>query len=283
MGNPVEAFTLSALDGYPLAATLYPAEQDECRLLIASAAGTPQGYYRRFAEFARQQGFTALTLDYRGIGKSHPGDLRGQKMSIMDWANQDLAAAIDYLHDPQRPLYMVGHSLGGHAFGLLPNHAKVAGLYTFGTGAGWHGWMPPLERLRVWTMWQVFAPLIARRKGYLAWRSLGMGEDLPLGAYEQWRRWCSFPRYYLDDPLFPEAADLLAQVTSPIMAANALDDAWALPRSRDAFMPGYLNAPWQVVDIDPQRVSTRKIGHMGYFRSHAEPLWVDALNWFRTL
>ena len=36
---------------------------------------------------------------------------------------------------------MVGHSYGGACYGLIPNHDKVAGLYAFGAGAGWHGWM----------------------------------------------------------------------------------------------------------------------------------------------
>jgi predicted alpha/beta hydrolase len=48
-----------------------------------------------------------------------------------------LAAAVDAMADGSAPLYLVGHSYGGHAFGLLFNHHKVAGFYVFGTGAGW--------------------------------------------------------------------------------------------------------------------------------------------------
>jgi hypothetical protein len=76
------------------------------------------------------------------------------------------------------PLFMVGHSYGGHAFGLLPNHQRVARFVTFATGAGWHGWMPFAERLRVLAMWRVLGPLLTSWKGYLPWSLLGMGEDL---------------------------------------------------------------------------------------------------------
>jgi iron complex outermembrane receptor protein len=48
-----------------------------------------------------------------------------------------LAAAVDAMADGSAPLYLVGHSYGGHAFGLLSNHHNVAGFYVFGTGAGW--------------------------------------------------------------------------------------------------------------------------------------------------
>ncbi|UUZ49573.1 hypothetical protein LP420_04710 [Massilia sp. B-10] len=42
--------------------------------------------------------------------------------------------------------------------------------------------------------------MIVRLKGYLAWSWLGMGEDLPVDVYRQWKHWCSFPRYFFQDP-----------------------------------------------------------------------------------
>jgi predicted alpha/beta hydrolase len=45
-------------------------------------------------------------------------------------------------------------------------------------------------------------------------------------------------------------------------------------------MTGYRNANWQAVDLDPGREGLRGIGHMGYFRRTAQPLWDCALDWF---
>jgi predicted alpha/beta hydrolase len=64
-----------------------------------------------------------------------------------------------------------------------------------------------------------------------------------------------------------------------MMAANAIDDRWSPPQSRDAFMAGYTNAARQTLDIDPARMGLRTIGHMGYFRVNAKPLWASALRW----
>ncbi len=277
--KPVE-LTLTTADGYPIAATRYPSlGPTRAHLVMAGATGVPQGFYRRFAKFASSQGYCVMTLDYRGIGRSRPASLRGFRMDYLDWGRQDLAAAVDAMSTPELPLYVVGHSYGGHAFGLLPNHHKVAALYTFATGAGWHGWMPLAERLRVMFMWRVVGPIIVRAKGYLAWNWMGMGEDLPLDVFHQWKHWCTFPRFFFEDPKMTHLAANFDSVRSPIMACNALDDLWARPQSRDAFMSGYRNAHWQATDIDPRQAGMGPIGHMGYFKQSCLPLWQGALQW----
>lgn len=282
---PVDAspMTLTATDGYALGGSRYPAATPlKGRLIVAGATAVPQGFYKRFAQFASARGFETLTFDYRGIGRSRPPSLKGFRMDLLDWARLDLAAAIDAMADGAIPLYVVGHSYGGHAFGLLPNHRRVAGFYVFGTGAGWHGYMPLGERLRVLAMWKVVLPALTWWKGYCPWKMLGMGEDLPIDAYLQWRHWCQYPRYFFDDPAMQGIEQRYAEVRTPIVAANALDDLWATPESRDAFVQGYRNAPLTRKDLDPKQLGG-KIGHMGYFRQPAEPLWEAVLGWFSSL
>ncbi len=273
-----QRITLQADDGYRLAAARYKAQgAQRGNLLMASATGVPQRFYRRFAEHASQRGFNVLTLDYRGIGDSKPQSLKGFDMAYLDWARLDLKAAVDYLGDDNQPLYWMGHSFGGHALGLLPNQQRIAAAYCFGTGAGWAGWMPPREALKVRLMWNGVLPLIVKAKGYLAWSMLGMGEDLPRGVYSSWRRWCGFPNYFFDDPQMRETVRSFDAVRMPCLFANAEDDLWALPRSREAFIQGYRNAPIERRDLPASR--TAPIGHMGYFRPSASTLWDDALDW----
>lgn len=272
-----------ARDGYELGALRYPATAPlQGRLIVAGATAVPQGFYRRFAQFASARGFDTLTMDYRGVGLSRPPSLKGFRMDLLDWGRQDLAAAVDAMAGNDAPLYIVGHSYGGHGFGLLPNHDKVAGFYVFGTGAGWHGWMPFTEQLKVLTMWRAVLPLLTWWKGYCPWSILGLGEDLPLDVFWQWRRWCQFPHYFFDDPAMKGIEQSYAAVKTPIMAVNALDDLWASPASRDAFLQGYCNSSLTRKDLDPAALGG-KVGHMGYFRQVAEPLWADALAWFSGL
>ncbi len=273
--------TLTTDDGTLIQALRYDADTPRGRVVVAGATGVPQLFYRAFAEHAASRGFSTLTLDYRGIGLSRPPSLRGFRMNYLDWARQDLSAAVHAMSDDQIPLYMVGHSFGGHAFGLLPNFDRVARFYTFATGAGWHGWMPAAEQWRVRVLWHVVAPLITAWSGFLAWGRLGMGEDLPYGVYRDWKRWCTYPRYFFDDPTMADSvAQSFDRVRTPVVAANSVDDRWAPPASRDAFMSGYRNAPLRSVDLEPRTYGLDSIGHMGYFRRNAQPLWDEVLEWF---
>ncbi|BDX05920.1 alpha/beta hydrolase family protein [Planctobacterium marinum] len=241
-------------------------------IIVAGATGTPQRFYKRFAEAAVNAGCQVLTFDYRGIGRSRPQTLKGYQVDYLDWAKQDLAAVIAHCKIYDAPIYIVGHSYGGHAVGLLPDLSPIRGVWTFGTGAGWSGWMPTFERIKVQFMWHIVAPVLTRVYGYLGWSRLGMGEDLPLNVYRQWKHWCSYPNYFFGDPELPELPKQFARVKIPVTAINATDDKWAPPVSRDAFMQHYSNANLSLQTVTPNSVG-QGIGHMGYFRSHCESLW----------
>ncbi|QXH37542.1 alpha/beta hydrolase family protein [Pseudomonas muyukensis] len=274
----VDKILLSALDGYPLTAYRYYASTvAKGNLIVAGATGVQQRFYRRFAEYAVSRGFNVLTLDYRGVGESRPATLKGFEMSYLDWAYQDLAAAVAMLGRESLPIYWVGHSFGGHAIGLLPNHHRLSACYSFGSGAGWSGWMPKHEARKVRLLWNFILPLIVKWKGYMAWSMLGMGDDLPRGVYQDWRRWCRFPHYYFDDPEMQHVVDLYASVTTRCRFVTSEDDPWAPPRSRDAFVKGYRNALLEVGDLEPP--VSGSIGHMGYFRAGAEHFWDECLRW----
>lgn len=275
----IEALTLTASDGTELAALRYHAPSPRGHIVVASATGVPQGFYRRFAEYASGHGFTTLTFDYRSVGASKPATLRGFAASFVDWARLDLAAAVEAMASDAVPLFLVGHSFGGQALGLLPNHRHIAAQLSCGAGAGWHGWMPWREALRVRATWNLVLPLLVRWKGYAPMSLLGVGEDLPLGVYRQWRRWCRFPHYFFDDPHAAPVLGEFTEVNVPILAVSALDDLWATPRSRDAFLHGYGNTTVRTLDLDPRQFGG-EIGHMGYFRQSSEPLWDTALAWF---
>lgn len=297
---------IDSLDGYSLGATMFfntmsgaPANphmaQDKqnggshreksakALLLVAGATGVPQGFYRRFAEAAVQQELCVLTFDYRGIGRSKHKSLKKFQMDYLDWAQKDLAAVVQYARQFDLPIYIVGHSYGGHAIGLLPDLSQIAGAWTFGTGAGWHGWMPKAEQWRVRFMWNIVAPLITRLYGYLAWSRLGMGEDLPLSVYRQWKRWCSFPNYFFDDPEMTGINKKFDRVTFPLIAVNSTDDDWATPKSRDVFMSNYTRAQLELQTIAPDPSKQKEIGHMGYFKNHCADVWQSLFDWVHSV
>jgi predicted alpha/beta hydrolase len=269
---------LKAADGYELAATLYPARSEEW-IVVGSATAVPRGFYRRFAEFAQGRGVNVITTDYRGIGGSAPKRLRGFMPDYADWARQDLAAAVHFASQ-RGPAYLVGHSYAGHAIGLLPQPDLLKAAYVCAVGAGWHGWMPKAAQPKVWAMWHLIGPLTTPLLGYLPGQRLGLGENLPVSVYRQWKHWCSFPHYFFDDPQSQDLVRGFAKVTMPIAAANSLDDDWALPASRDAFFKGFPNAPIDRINFTPDSLGVGSVGHMGYYRAAAgKQLWPQILTW----
>jgi predicted alpha/beta hydrolase len=290
---------LQASDGYSLAATWYEPAQPTLSasgraqvIVIGSATAVPRGFYKRFCEYACRSGLYALATDYRGIGDSKSGcpddpkrpgqkTLKGFVMDYADWSTKDLGAAVQYASE-HGEVYLVGHSLGGHAIGQLPAPELLKAAYVCGTGAGWAGWMPPLERVKVALMWNVLGPLCTALLGYHAMSKFGLGEDIPYGVYRDWKRWCALPHYFFDDP----AADAQAivkgfdRVHCAIAAAVSTDDLWAPPKSRDAFFSGYQNAALDRIDLKPQSLGVASIGHMGYFRKEVgAQLWPQILDW----
>ena len=270
--------SVSALDGFQLAARRFPFDGAHARIVVAGATGVPQGFYAAFALYAQARGFDVITFDYRGVGGSAPASLRGFEMDYRDWARLDLAGVLEHVAGDV-PLHIVAHSYGGHALGLLPDPSVVSTMYAFGSGSGWHGWMPRAERIRVALLWNVVGPVVVNSMGYLAWKRLGFGEDLPLGVYRQWKHWCRFPGYWFDDPEIGAQMDaLFARVQVPITAVNSIDDRWASPAARDALFAHYVNCQLTTRDLHPGEIDRSSIGHMGYFRRGSESLWSAALD-----
>lgn len=276
-----ETFSIPSQDGFCLGLTRYaPRVSAAGNVVIAGCIGAPQRYYRHFAQFLASEGYSVVTFDYRGIGQSRSGSLRGFRASLEDWAEKDLESVVNWSIERGKTA-VVGHSFGGHAFGLLSRVNELVGLYTFASGAGHHSYMSPWEASKVRLMWGVLGPALISTFGYLPSKRIGLGEDLPLGVYQQWREWCASEDYFFADRDKNYTARF-AKVTVPVHAVAATDDPWSPPKSVRAFIRGYTAAEGVRLDeIAPKSLGQRQIGHMGYFRpAVGRELWTDVVKWF---
>jgi predicted alpha/beta hydrolase len=277
----MQKIELIAADGYRLGAQFYPVASSRKIVLIAPATAVPQGFYRRFALAMNARGYSALSVDYRGVGSSKPATLKGFHANYRLWGQTDLAAAFDYASQ-FGDVYLAGHSFGGHGLGMIPQAKLLKAAWICGTGAGYSGYMSWFEPIKVQLLWNLLAPIGVALKGYAPMSWFGIGEDLPLGVYHDWKFWCAMPQYFFSDPALVNSDFIkrFHQLAIPIQFVNALDDKWALPKSRDAFVSGYQSAEIQRVDLKPSDYGTLKIGHMGYFRPAMAKLWEQAADFF---
>ena len=280
MANFVEK-NIASKDGYALTSRLYRAQRPVpvATIVIAPAMGVVQTYYTALAAWLADQGFDVFTFDYRGIGLSRRGSLRGFKADMLDWAQLDAAALIDAAadHAPDRPLYWIGHSLGGQIFPFVPNNHRVTRMVTVAAGNGyWRENAPSLKRV-VWWMWYVAVPLSLKLFGYFPGKRLRKIGDLPHGVMSQWRRWCLNPHYAVGAE-GESARAAFAAVRTPLTAISFTDDEYMSARNVESLHSFYASAPQQHKRIAPQDIGVRRIGHFGFFRPAFEgPLWRGCL------
>jgi predicted alpha/beta hydrolase len=281
---------IPAIDGYPLAATLYlPRGPKRHAVLINSATATPRRIYRGFASYLAYRGCAVLTYDYRGIGGSRkaghagpdqPGSLKGFEATMADWALLDIAAAVGWMRERYHamPLRYVGHSFGGQALGLLPNNIDVSRALLVAAQAGYWRLMSGIEGYRVAALLNGIGVPLTHALGYApGWA--GIGEDLPKGVFLQWTRWVMSPHYLFDDGSLPSRANF-ANFTGDLRALCLTDDPWATRPAVELLCAGFPAATPEIVSVAPKDAGVTRIGHFGFFRPHhRDTLWRGAADW----
>ena len=287
-----EQIALKAHDGHVLAGTRFrPAGSPRASVVFGPAMAVPQAFYAAFAAHLAGQGFEVWTFDYRGTGASLNGSMRGVKADLTDWLKLDYDAVLQAATaaSPGRPLYLVGHSLGGQFAPLLPSRDQVAGLINIAVGSGSLRHNVPSLRRKAPLMWYVMAPLLCPLFGYFPGSKIGVVGDLPTGAMFQWRKWCLTPDYILSGE--PGAREAYASAGYPVLSLFFHDDELLLQDGSRMLHDAYtkrstgLNADQRIDQraITPADYGHQRIGHFGFFRPQCEAtLWPLVTQWLDT-
>jgi len=284
--------TFPAVDGYPLAATLFlPRGPKLNAVLISSATAVPRRIYRGFAAYLASRACAVLTYDYRGTGDSRrramtgfnqPQSLKGFQASMADWARLDATAAVNWMRERYKPLPLtyVGHSFGGQALGLLSNNTEISRALLIAAQAGYWKLMASPERYRVLAMLKGVGLPLTRLLGYApGWA--GLGEDLPKGVFEQWVRWVMSPRYLFTDPNLPGLSNF-ENYRGALRALSFTDDPWATRSAVELLCSGFTATSPEILSIRPTEAGAEKIGHFGFFRpEQRDVLWRGAADWLQ--
>jgi predicted alpha/beta hydrolase len=268
--------TLRAADGYAIGATVFG--NGARAALIMPATGVPQPYYAKYAAYLAERGFTVLTFDYRGIGRSREDHVRRSGARMRDWARLDAAAAVRFLGGGA--LQVIGHSFGGQALGLLPNAERLRAALVVGSQSGyWRHW-PLVGRLWMWPAVHFALPGVARLLGYFPGSRLGFGEDLPPGVAVEWASWCRHPQYLVGAL---GVADRYARLRAPLRAYAISDDPFAPLPAVKALLALYPGARHDLRRVTPRELGAKSIGHFGFFRERfRDSLWRESADWLES-
>jgi len=274
--------TIPAADGFDLVATVFEPKSDPKYITVISAAmATPRRLYEVYARYLSRAGHFVVTYDYRGTGDSRPKSLKGFQARMRDWVEYDMTGVIAWAHSQFNacPLFLLGHSFGGQAAGLLEDTTDVSAMVTVSSQSGYWGLHPGNEKYRVWLYAHIGFWLLSNLYGYLPWSRFVRGEDIPKQAALEWARWSRSPDYICGDQTL-ESRRNFPRFTVPILAYSFSDDVWGSKRSVDAMMSYYTEAPLERRHVTPEELGVNKIGHIGFFMPTARALWREVDDWF---
>lgn len=282
MQSTAKSFFIKTTDDHTIGTTLYQsAAKGNHLIIIASAAGAPQGYYQGFAEFASQYvAFDAVTFDYRSIGKSKFQSTKTSKAVMSDWGRFDMQAIIEWASDKYEKIFVLGHSVAGQVYPFAESRNRISAAYFVASQSAYRGYWHGFEKFKVLLFWYLVIPLMIKSYGYLPGWVMGGKISLPKGVAREWRSWGMDKfGYFASDP---NAADKFNDVRMPVHFVALSDDKLFGPSEAvQALMKRYGNSKTSFQFIRPEDLGLRTIGHFGFFRSkYQEKLWSMPIYYF---
>jgi predicted alpha/beta hydrolase len=277
----MKQITFTARDGHPIVGHRFDRiNSPKASVVIAPAMAVPQSFYAAFARFLAAEGYAVWTFDYRGMGQSQQGSMRGVTADLTDWYASDYDAVVNVAADthPNTPVFAVGHSFGGQSAPLLPSRRRLAGLINIAVGSGSLRHNAPSIRLTAPMMWYIMVPLLCPLFGYFPGGRIGVIGDVPTGAMLQWRRWCLTPDYILSGE--PGAREAYASAEFPVLALMFADDELLLEEGSRLIHAAYTKRAPDYRLIEPANFGLKRIGHFGFFKPQSETtLWPLVTKW----
>lgn len=271
----MQSVELTANNRYLHCVRFDPESTAKATIVIAAALGVKQRFYQPIARWLSEQGYRVITFDYYGIGQSVDKPLKQIQSDIVDWAELDITAVIDYAQSRQQgePLVWLAHSLGGQIVAMAHNANKIDKMVTIASGTGY--WLKASKQVRrtSWLLWYFAVPISTPIAGYFPGKRLNMVGDMPAAAMKQWSRWCRSKNYLFDNITAAQKARYKA-FKAPINAFHIVDDELLQRTNIENLLSHYPNADKILKDLSPEITEHKSIGHFNFFRSQfKESLW----------
>ena len=249
-------------------------------LLINSATGVKQQVYFSFANYFKENGFTVITYDYRGIGLSKPKKMKGFKASMRIWGTHDYKAVTDFIQEKYSGFrkFCLGHSVGALILGMNDD-SKIFEKFIFvGTQDAYIGNLPKKVAATAVLGFGLAVPVTSHLLGYFPAHWFGLGETLPKGSAMDWRTLILNKKSTskLFEKIEEDHSKNLHQETFVIYAE---DDPWVKMKGMESLMNnGYPNLKKTYREIKVSESPKKEIGHINFFRSYNKNLWKIVLD-----
>lgn len=224
-----EAVTVAVGNGYSLPLQCYRAGDSQGTIVVLAALGLTSRFYQPLAEALCAAGFNVLLVEPRGNGESAWRASRRCDWGFREILADEMPVALEWAreHLPGQPLYLLGHSLGGHfaamTAGLYPQ--LLDGVILAACGTPWLGaYSGSMARqLKLLTL---AIPPLCKLFGYYPGQRLGFGGREARTLMADWLELASSNRYQANG--FSEDLDCgVARYEGPVLCVRMQDDDYA--------------------------------------------------------
>lgn len=259
---------------YSVVANVFEAASSNSVLILASATGVKQTFYKRFAEYLVRNNITVITFDYFGIGQSLEHEIKKIKCNAENWGNNDLESVIRYTiaKYPEHNYFLMGHSIGGQLIGLAPTAVKANKIILVAAQSGYWKFWNGISKFKMWFMWHVLFPVMIFLYGYLPSRKFSGMENLPKGVAEQWSKWSKNHAYLF--AYVPQQNLHYSKINCPITSYSIDNDFYAPAEAVHWLTNKYNSVLPKITHLKPFDFAVKKIGHFDIFSNKFEhSLW----------
>ncbi|HLT09332.1 MAG TPA: alpha/beta fold hydrolase [Micromonosporaceae bacterium] len=224
-----------------------PERPDAPVVVIWPAMGTPARFYRHLVAGLREHGLAVIAVDLRGTGASTPPPSRRSRYGYAE-LTADVGAVLDALKSrvDGRPVYLLGHSLGGQACLLhlaSTGDTSVAGVILVAVGLPWYRSyggraVPTLAMTQ---------SVVATAALLRVWPGWGFGGRQAHGVIRDWGYTARHGRFPRLDGVDVDAA--LASIRTPILAISVAADQYTPPATTDHLCSKMPAAPIERVHL----------------------------------
>jgi predicted alpha/beta hydrolase len=273
--------TILTSDGTRIWITCYLPEKSNGKvIIIAPAIGVTHDFYHMFSRFYRQQGFTIIGFDYRGVGKSAPRHLKGFKANLHEWAVMDINSVILYAkyNFQHYEIIYIGHCIGGEIIGLVPASQYINKIVLVSSSLTCEKLWPWYHRLKL-KIQKAVSRLLSWLFGYLPKNKIANYGKLPKGVANQFANWCDNPNGLFDN--YPD--NNYRKLKVPIVVYTFTDDWLCPPRAVKELLHHFFNASITWFHLHPSDIGLKRVGHLDFFYiSMKSTLWESLLQWLNS-
>lgn len=235
-------------------------------VLVNGALGVKQSFYAHYARALAAQGLDVVTYDYSGVGESRAAGWQGA--TLRDWYERDARAALEFAASEfgDRPVTLVGHSIGAQFLHLAPDSAARGAVDALFTVSSMNNEFAHqrADSLQTRIFFRAIVPAACHLCDAFPAKRLGLFEDVPGGVMLEWLSWMRDGA-----PFEPIAGAAPAAVASLSFA----DDEYG----RESAVRDFHDRVYGDQNVTYLRPDLRGVGHHGFFKPQHEALWRDTL------